>query len=209
MADPKDVVFVVDDDVAICATINALLRSAGVTTHSFASAKALLDAPPLGVPACLVLDVASKPGAGGLEVQRERIARQLPLPVVFVSGRPDIPTTVRAIKSGAVELLPKPFRDQNLLSAVREALESAHHARKARAKHADLRARHESLTPRQREVLELVVKGKLNKQIAHALGISEITVKIHRRLVMRKMHAGSIADLVQMAERIVPLEATT
>jgi FixJ family two-component response regulator len=170
---------------------------------SFASAQDFLDTPPPDVPACLVLDVGL-PGTGGLELQGELTARQPALPIIFISGRGDIPMSVRAIKAGAVEFLPKPFRDQDLLGAVREALDGAHRARRARVEWAHLRARYESLTPRQSQVLDLVVEGLLNKQIAHRLGISLITVKIHRAEVMKKMQANSVADLVRIVGRIRP-----
>jgi FixJ family two-component response regulator len=201
VAEPKDVVFVVDDDPCVCAAVAGLLRSAGLSSQSFSSARDFLDSPALDVPACLVLDV-DMPGTDGLELQRELIARELSLPIVFITGRGDIPMSVRAMKAGAIEFLPKPFRDTDLLQAVGEALDGARRARAARAQHAQLRARQDSLTPRQRQVLELVVDGLLNKQIAHQLGISEMTVKIHRGLVMKKMRANSIADLVRMVEQM-------
>jgi FixJ family two-component response regulator len=208
VAEPKDVVFVVDDDPSVCAAVAGLLRSAGLSAQSFSSAREVLESVALDVPACLVLDVGM-PGTDGLELQRELIARDLSLPIVFITGSGDIPMSVRAMKAGAIEFLPKPFRETDLLQAVGEALDGARRARAARAQYAHLRARHDSLTPRQRQVLELVVDGLLNKQIAHQLGISEMTVKIHRGLVMKKMRANSIADLVRMVEQMGPRRRAT
>jgi FixJ family two-component response regulator len=204
VTDPDDLVFVVDDDPSVRSGIAALLRSAGFTSRSFASARDFLDTPPPDVAACLVLDVGLPGGTDGLELQGELTSRQPALPIIFITGRGDIPMSVRAIKAGAVEFLPKPFRDQDLLGAVRQALDGAHRARRDCVERARLRARYESLTPRQSQVLALVVEGLLNKQIAHRMGISLITVKIHRAEVMKKMQANSIADLVRIVGRIAP-----
>jgi FixJ family two-component response regulator len=208
VAVPKDVVFVVDDDPSVCAAVAGLLRSAGLSSQCFSSARDFLNSPAIGVPACLVLNVGM-PGADGLGLQRELIAREFSLPIVFITGSRDVPISVRAIKAGAIEFLPKLFRDTDLLRAVGEALDGAHRARTARARSAELRGRRDSLTPRQRQVLELVVDGLLNKQIAHQLGISEMTVKIHRGMVMKKMRAKSIADLVRMFEQLGPRPQAT
>jgi FixJ family two-component response regulator len=204
VADPENLVYVVDDDPSVCAAIEGLLRSVGLTTHSFTSPRDFLNAPSIDVPACLVLDVGVPGTFDGLALQGQLIAGERVLPIIFISGRGDIAITVRAIKAGAVGFLPKPFRDQDLLGAVREALDGARRARRAREEQAKLRNRHASLTPRQSEVLDLVVEGLLNKHIADRLGISLITVKIHRAEVMKKMQANSVADLVRMIDRLGP-----
>jgi len=206
--EPKDLVFVVDDDPSACAAIEGLLRSAGFSASSFRSARDFLGKQPSDGAACLILGVGL-PDISGLELQRELAVRALPLPIIFISAHGDIPTTsVPAIKAGAVGFLLKPFCDHDLFEAVREALDSAHQARRAGSSLAELRARHASLTPRQRQVLDHVVAGLLNKQIAYELGIAETTVKIHRGQVMRKMHAKSVADLVRMAESVGVLRSS-
>ena len=204
MAEPRDLIFVVDDDPSACRAIEGLLRSAGLDSRSFGSARDFLDYVPRDASACLILNVGLR-GTDGLELQCELTARALPLPIVFISGDGDIPTSVKAIKAATVELVARPLHVQDLLSAVREALDDARRARDARAAAADLRARHDSLTPRQRQVLELVAQGLLNKQIGYELGISEVTVKIHRRLAMKKMGASSVPELIRMADRMGPL----
>lgn len=204
MAEPRDLIFVVDDDPCTCLAIEGLLRCAGLAFRSFGSSRDFLDYLPRDASACVVL-IVGLPGNDGLELQCELTARAVPLPIVFISRRGDIPTSVKAIKATAVGLVAKPFHVQDLLSAVREALEDARRARDACAAGADLRARRDSLTPRQCQVLDLVAEGLLNKQIGYKLGISEITVKIHRRLAMKKMGASSVPDLVRMADRMGPL----
>jgi RNA polymerase sigma factor (sigma-70 family) len=198
--DPGSVVFVVDDDASMREAIESLLRSAGLAVRSFSSALEFLARPPHDAPACLVLDVRL-PGASGLDLQRE-LAERDPLPIVFITGHGDIRTSVRAMKAGAVEFLPKPFRDEDLLEAIKQALESARRAWRERADLTKLHQLVAALTPRERQVFSLVVTGMLNKQIAYELGISEVTVKGHRGQVMQKLRAGSVADLVRMAGRV-------
>lgn len=200
VADPSSVVFVVDDDASMRAAIESLVRSSGLSVESFSSALEFMARPPSDAPACLVLDVRL-PGTSGLELQRE-LAERDPLPIVFITGHGDIRTSVRAMKAGAVEFLPKPFRDEDLLQAISQALESAKKSWRHRADQTKLRSMFEQLTPRERQVFALVVSGMLNKQIAYELGISEVTVKGHRGQVMHKLQAGSVADLVRMAGRV-------
>lgn len=200
MADPSSVVFVVDDDACMRSAIESLLRSSGFTVSSFSSALEFMARPPSDVPACLVLDVRL-PGTSGLELQRE-LAERDPLPIVFITGHGDIRTSVRAMKAGAVEFLPKPFRDEDLLQAIAQALETAQKTWRERAGMTKLRSLFAQLTPRERQVFALVVSGMLNKQIAYELGISEVTVKGHRGQVMHKLQASSVADLVRMAGRV-------
>jgi len=194
---------VVDDDASIRAAIGSLLRSAGLHVQCFDSAREFLSSANTDLAACLVLDV-HLPGTSGLELQRELADADIRMPIVFISGHGDIPTTVRAMKAGAVEFLAKPFRDHELLDAIQSALARAVDARREWTQGAALRARLEQLTKREREVFELVVAGRLNKQIAGELGITEVTVKIHRARVMQKMQAASLADLVRMAARLEP-----
>jgi FixJ family two-component response regulator len=208
ISDGTPVVFVVDDDISVRESLELLIGVAGWQAETFASAEAFLARPRVDVPSCLVLDV-TLPNLNGLDLQ-QRIVDRPEMPIVFITGYGDVPTSVQAMKAGAVEFLTKPFGDEVLLNAVRHAIERSRSTLARQAEVRALRDRHASLTPREREVLALVVSGFLNKQIATLLGISEITVKAHRGRVMRKMRVDSLADLVRVAATLgVPLVAPT
>jgi FixJ family two-component response regulator len=201
MTDTEALVFVVDDDASLRASLQDLLESVGLRVAACASAQEFLHRPRPEGPSCLVLDVRL-PGLSGLELQQRLAAGDLAMPIIFITGHGDIPMSVQAMKAGAVDFLPKPFRDQDLLDAIHQALASARHAHAQRAESEALRRRFATLTPRQRDVMALMVAGRLTKQIAGELGTSEATVKTHRKQVMAKMRVDSLADLVRIADQL-------
>jgi FixJ family two-component response regulator len=201
MAHATPIVFVVDDDVSVRESLESLIRFAGWEPETFASAQEFLARPRVLVPSCLILDVAL-PDLSGLDLQKRIAVDRIDMPIIFITGYGDVPMTVQAMKAGAVEFLTKPFRDDVLLSAIRNAIERSQTALRHEAEIRALRDCYASLSRREREVMALVVSGLLNKQVGGELGISEITVKAHRGRVMRKMKAGSLADLVNMAARL-------
>jgi RNA polymerase sigma factor (sigma-70 family) len=203
MTDAPDV-FVVDDDASVRSSLKFLISTVGLHVETFDSAEAALQKLTPDAPGCLVLDVRLR-GLSGLDLQSELAARNCQVPIVFITGHGDIPMSVRAMKAGAVEFLTKPFRDQDLLDAIRVALERARARREQEKEITELQQRFDSLTSREREVISMVVAGKLNKQIADQLGTAENTIKVHRSRAMDKMHAQSVADLVRMIEKLKSL----
>jgi FixJ family two-component response regulator len=200
-ADEQPVVFVVDDDPSMRATLSDVMRSVGLQVQTFASAREFMDSKPPDAPGCLVLDVRL-PGQSGLDFQRTLAESGMELPVVFITGHGDVPMSVRAMKAGAVDFLIKPFRDQDLLDAVHTAIERDRAQRQRLTGVADLEERYRSLTERERDIMALVVVGRLNKQIASELGLAEATVKAHRSQLMHKMGAKSLPELTRMADRL-------
>jgi FixJ family two-component response regulator len=201
MSATDGLVFIVDDDAPLRESLKNLIRSVGLRVEAFASAQEFLGSTRPDVPGCLVLDVRL-PGLSGLDLQKRMAEADVDTSIIFISGHGDIPMAVQAMKAGAVEFFAKPFRDQDLLDAIQQALECNRQARERRTQSAELRSRYRSLTPRERQVIALVVAGFLNKQIAGELGTSEAAVKVHRQHVMEKMGAGSLAELVRMVDRL-------
>ena len=201
LSQPTPIVFVVDDDISVRESLELLLRNEGWRVETFASAQDFLAHPRFLVPSCLVLDI-SLPGINGLELQRRVAVAASEMPIIFITGYGDVPMTVQAMKAGAVEFLTKPFSDDLLLNAIRQALQSSRVALREKAEIRALRNCYESLTSRERQVMALIVSGLLNKQVGSELGISEITVKAHRGRVMQKMKADSLAHLVKIAGKL-------
>ena len=201
MRQPEAVIAIVDDDLSVREGLETLIRSAGWRVETFASAQEFLARPRAGAPSCLILDL-QLPGLSGLDLQKRMAELELEIPIVFLTGHGDIPASVRAMKAGAVEFLTKPFDEQELLRAIEEAIERDQLARQRHAEIGELKVRYNSLTAREQEVMQQVVSGLLNKQVAAELKISEVTVKVHRGQVMRKMRADSLADLVRMGDKL-------
>ena len=201
MPEPDAIILVVDDDVSVREALGGLIRSAGLRVETFATAEEFLAHAPADAPGCLVLDIRL-PHLSGLDLQKRMAEMNLEIPIVFITGHGDVPTSVQAMKAGALEFLTKPFADRDLLDAIQQAIKRDRAARRQQAKIKELRGRYRSLTPREREVMERVVSGLLNKQIAADLGTSVMTIKAHRGQVMHKMRADSLADLVRMSEML-------
>jgi FixJ family two-component response regulator len=208
MVEERAVVFVIDDDPSMRLALEDLVSSVGLEVRAFAAPQEFLQSKPPDAPACLVLDVRL-PGMSGLTFQKELAKEGLALPVIFITGHGDIPMSVRAMKAGAVEFLSKPFHDQDLLDAIHAAIERDRKRRREAVRVAELRERFATLTERERQIMTLVVIGRANKQIAAELSLSEMTVKVHRGQVMRKMHARSLPELVRMADRLGETTATS
>lgn len=201
MTSQTPTVFVVDDDLSVREALSSLIRSVALNVETFASAREFLQHPPPSGPTCLILDVRM-PGLGGLDLQHELAKTGIQVPIIFLTGHGDIPMAVRAMKAGAIEFLSKPVRDEDLLDAIRQALAQDAVSRKERARVEEIRERYNTLTPREREVMARIVKGALNKQVAIELGIAEITIKVHRHNIMRKMQARSLVELSKMFDRL-------